>query len=100
MVIARPAFSRAVPLMLFAGAILLLAVVLVSLRFANQTRQDSSDALDAADLNNRALLLFSLMQDAETSQRGYMITGEEKYLGPFKRAEALVNLQFTRLPAT
>lgn len=97
MVIARPAFSRAVPLMLFAGAILLLAVVLVSLRFANQTRQDSSDALDAADLNNRALLLFSLMQDAETSQRGYMITGEEKYLGPFKRAEALVNLQFTSI---
>lgn len=97
MVIARPAFSRAVPLMLLAGAILLLAVVLLSLRFANQTRQNSNDALDASGLNNRALLLFSLMQDAETSQRGYLITGEEKYLGPFKRAEALINLQFTSI---
>lgn len=97
MVIARPAFSRAVPLLLMAGAILLLAVVLVSLRFANQTRQNSRDALEAAGLNDRALLLFSLVQDAETSQRGYLITGEEKYLAPFKRAEALVNLQFTSI---
>ena len=94
MVIARPAFSRAVPLMLSAGAILLLLVVLISLRFAHQTRQDSNEALDASELNNRALLLFSLMQDAETSQRGYLITGEAKYLAPFKRAEALINLQF------
>ncbi|MDW5314059.1 sensor histidine kinase [Rhizobium sp. PL01] len=97
MVIGRPAFSRAVPLMLFAGAILLLALVLVSLRFANQTHQNSNDALEAAGLNDRARLLFSLMQDAETSQRGYLITGEEKYLAPFKRSEALVNLQFTSI---
>ncbi|WP_426237164.1 sensor histidine kinase [Pararhizobium sp. DWP1-1-3] len=48
-------------------------------------------------MNNRALLLFSLLQDAETSQRGYLITGEEKYLAPFKRAEALVNIQFTSI---
>jgi signal transduction histidine kinase len=97
MVIGRRAFSRAMPLMLFAGAILLLAVVLVSLRFANQTRENSNAALDASGLNNRALLLFSLLQDAETSQRGYLITGEQKYLAPFKRAEALVNLQFTSI---
>ncbi|WP_455272644.1 sensor histidine kinase [Rhizobium herbae] len=97
MVIGRSALSRAVPLLLIAGAILLLALVLISLRFANQTRQNSQDALEAAGLNNRALLLLSLMQDAETSQRGYLITGEEKYLAPFKRAEALVNLQFTSI---
>jgi signal transduction histidine kinase len=94
MVIGRSAFSRFVPLLLFAGAILLLAIVLVSLRFATLTRQSSHEALDAARLNNRAMQLLNLVQDAETSQRGYLITGEEKYLGPFKRAEALIALHF------
>ncbi len=49
MVIARAAYSRAVPVMLFAGAVLLLVIVLASLRFANQTRRDSEDALQRRD---------------------------------------------------
>lgn len=90
----RSAFSRAVPLLLFAGAFLLLGLVLVSLRFASQTERSSREALEAARLNNRALLLLTLVQDAETSQRGYLLTGEEKYLAPFKRAESLIHVQF------
>src|SRR5947209_7198525 len=34
--------------------------------------------------------LLSLMKDAETGQRGYIITGEERYLEPYQAA--LVNL--------
>lgn len=94
MVTGRSAFSRAVPLLLFTGAILLLGLVLISLRFASQTQKSSEEALEAARLNNRALLLVNLVQDAETGQRGYLLTGEEKYLAPFKRAEAVIHLQF------
>ncbi|WP_349437349.1 CHASE3 domain-containing protein [Pararhizobium sp. A13] len=90
----RSAFSRAVPLLLFTGAILLLGLVLISLRFASQTQKGSEEALEAARLNNRALLLVNLVQDAETGQRGYLLTGEEKYLAPFKRAEAVIPQQF------
>ena len=94
MLIGRSVFTRFVPLLLFAGAVLLLALVLASLRFATLTRQSSHEALDAARLNNRAMQLLTLVQDAETSQRGYLITGEEKYLGPLKRAQALIALHF------
>ncbi|WP_426123654.1 sensor histidine kinase [Pararhizobium sp. PWRC1-1] len=94
MVIGKSVFSRFVPLLLFAGAILLLGLVLASLRFATLTQQSSQGALHAARLNNRAMLLLTLVQDAETRQRGYLITGEEKYLSPFKRAEALIALHF------
>jgi PAS domain S-box-containing protein len=33
--------------------------------------------------------IFSAMQDAETGQRGFVLTGDESYLQPFKRAQAL-----------
>ncbi len=90
-------FSRTVPLSLFAGALLLLGLVLAALVFASMTRENSSEALEAAQLNNRTVLLLSLLQDAETSQRGFVLTGEQKYLTDFNRAAALVNLQFLSL---
>ncbi len=30
--------------------------------------------------------LLSLLKDAETGQRGYLLTGDEKYLGPYQKA--------------
>lgn len=33
------------------------------------------------------LRVFSLLQDAETGQRGYVITGQERYLAPYQEAE-------------
>jgi signal transduction histidine kinase len=88
---------RSVPLFLLAGAALLLALVLSSLHFANLTSRNAQEALDAARLNGRAMRLFSLIQDAETSQRGYLLTGEEQFLKPFRRAEHLIPLHFTSL---
>jgi CHASE3 domain sensor protein len=34
--------------------------------------------------------LMSTMQDAETGQRGYLLTGDDKYLDPYKNAVAAV----------
>ncbi len=33
--------------------------------------------------------VLSTMKDAETGQRGYIITGDDKYLGPFRTAQSL-----------
>ncbi|WP_075293250.1 sensor histidine kinase [Pararhizobium arenae] len=90
-------FSRTVPLSLFAGALLLLGLVLASLVFAAIAREDSDEALHAARLNNRTVLLLSLLQDAETSQRGYILTGTRAYFSDFQRAAALARLQFNSL---
>ena len=35
--------------------------------------------------------VLSTMKDAETGQRGYIITGDERYLEPFRAAEATIN---------
>ncbi|KQV43820.1 MULTISPECIES: CHASE3 domain-containing protein [unclassified Rhizobium] len=90
-------FSRTVPLSLFAGALLLLGLVVSALVFANMTRNNSAEALRTARLNQRALLLLSLLQDAETNARGYILTGHEVYRTEFERAGALVRLQMDSL---
>ncbi|NJK76559.1 MAG: PAS domain S-box protein [Microcoleus sp. SU_5_6] len=40
---------------------------------------------------------LSTLKDAETGQRGYLLTGEERYLEPYQRAIASINEQFANL---
>ena len=37
------------------------------------------------------------MFDAETGQRGYLLTGDEAYLGPYHQATATIDAAFERL---
>lgn len=58
--------------------------------------------LNAAEAKRQEMLadandLFSTLQDAETGQRGYIITGNESYLEPFIRAEDRFPGQLDRL---
>jgi len=41
--------------------------------------------------------LLSSLQDAETGQRGYLLTGDEAYLGPYTRAAKALGGEFARL---
>ena len=41
--------------------------------------------------------LFSTMQDAETGQRGFLLTGDERYLGPFADANSLIGRKFSEV---
>ncbi|QKR99340.1 response regulator [Sphingomonas sp. CL5.1] len=43
--------------------------------------------------------LLSTMQDAETGQRGYLLTGNERYLEPYRDAESNVAAQTDRIAA-
>src|SRR6202022_275972 len=41
--------------------------------------------------------LLSLMKDAETGQRGYIITGQQSYLEPFNQATGKIHQQVSEL---
>ena len=41
--------------------------------------------------------VFSLLQDAETGQRGYIITGDERFLEPYSHAQTELDAQTRRL---
>ena len=54
----------------------------------------------AAKLEEALNQLSTAMQDAETSQRGYLLTGEESYLQPFRETESSLDADFKLLAAT
>jgi len=52
-------------------------------------QQEASQATrEAFELERSVLSTLSLLQDAETSQRGFLLTGEEPYLEPYNSARA------------
>ena len=52
-----------------------------------ESQRDSNDAVRSAfTLDNRLVTTLSLAQDAETGQRGFLLTGEDAYLAPYSSA--------------
>ena len=52
------------------------------------TRNFADGVTQTQDVRLAASQVLSLVQDAETSQRGYLLTGEESYLEPYRAAVA------------
>ena len=66
------------------GLLLLAALSAVALAFS--TARAASWAARALAAQQGQAALFSALQDAETGQRGYLLTGDVSYLEPFARA--------------
>ena len=60
-----------------------------------------ADAVDrvfeASFVSATSQKLFSTLQDAETSQRGFLLTGEEAYLEPYKKAQEELPKRFEEM---
>ena len=80
----RIGLSVAVMLLLLIG---FSGTVYVSFSKQSQYRQIETDTDEIYRMSNR---LLSQLKDAETGQRGYLLTGEDRYLKPFHAAEAQV----------
>ena len=70
------------------GLILIVLLLSGSISFVNLTRLNRNSLLVAHthDIMTKIEELFRYLADAEIGERGYIITGEEKYLGPYKNA--------------
>ena len=68
---------------LWAAAVML--VIIVGLAYWNwRTFQTSSEATQQTDLAIRQIAsVLSTLKDAETGQRGFLLTGAERYLEPY-----------------
>ena len=74
-----------------AGAILLLAIVGLSLLSSVRTGENVQRAAQTFLIRSLSRDVLQSITDAESSQRGYLLTGKEDYLGPF-------NTSVVRLP--
>lgn len=88
---------RSVPVALVGGIAVLVAMVAASLFFAREASHDANEALAAVRLHARAVQVFSALQDAETGQRGYLLTGDVNFLEPYEHARSAAESGFLSL---
>jgi CHASE3 domain sensor protein len=77
---------RSVVLPLAIGFLLLTGVVAAKAWFTAQRGQANAAVQRTLDIELRLSAVLSLLQDAETGQRGYLLTADESYLGPHQAA--------------
>lgn len=73
-------------LLLAGGAIVLLMIVSAAVIFSSRSQLHATESLRAARVDRLVLEFISDLVDAETAQRGFIITSNEAYLGPYETA--------------
>lgn len=75
-------------LLLAGGVIVLLMIVSAAFMFSARSQLHATESLRAARVDRLVLEFISDLADAETAQRGFIITNREAYLGPYEMALA------------
>jgi len=94
MPISNAAFVRSTLILILAGMVALLGIVGMSLWLTGKVQAYFSELVEVRAVRSAAADLFSTMQDAETGQRGFVITGNPVFRGPYDEAlEAVAERQ-------
>jgi adenylate cyclase len=75
-------------------------VLLLGMLVAQQTIENNAAnhaVFHTSAVRMRLQRVFSMLQDAETGQRGYLLTDQEKYLKPYTAASAQVGPEISKL---
>jgi diguanylate cyclase (GGDEF)-like protein/PAS domain S-box-containing protein len=75
----------------------LIVVGVVSYRNTRQLLRDSNRVAHSHDILDELNGTLSTMKDAETGQRGFIITGDEQYLEPYNTSISRINRHLERL---
>jgi two-component sensor histidine kinase len=74
---------------LFVGLVALMAIVVMNFWLGERAQSYFDEAIAARDTRGAAVELRNAIQTAESSQRGFLITGNEIYLGPYQTARSI-----------
>ncbi len=100
---AGPRRHEWLPLPTLVGFLLALLTILVTAWFSWRSQQWQSESADAMArtlaVQEQIQALGSAMKDAETGQRGYLITGIDSYLVPYNTAQVTIPAATERLRA-
>lgn len=80
-------FVRLTSASLLIGFVALMAIVATNFWLGQRAQSYFDNAIEARDTRIAAVELRNAMQTAEASERGFMITGNEIYLGPYQTAK-------------
>jgi signal transduction histidine kinase/CheY-like chemotaxis protein len=90
---------RSVVVPLAIGFLLLMGVVAATAWFGVQRGTANTAVQRILDIELRLSGVLSLLQDAETGQRGYLLTGDEAYLQPYEAARRSIDGEMDELRA-
>ncbi len=83
--------------LLAVGFAILLGIVALTYRVAEQSRASFDEVIAARDIRTVAVDLRNAIVAAESSQRGFIFNGNEIYLAPYETAKSLATRRFGRL---
>jgi signal transduction histidine kinase len=95
--VSKLTLMRATALFTLIGLAALLVMVALSMWMLERTRTSTEEVLATREMRSAVVDLFSVVQDAETGQRGYLLTGEDRYLQPYQEAAKRTDAGITRL---
>lgn len=72
------------------AAVTLAIIAIVSYRTASGFIESDQLVVSSVDVRSESRKLLAELQDAETGQRGYLLTGEDAYLEPYRTAIGLI----------
>jgi signal transduction histidine kinase len=97
MPITSKTFVRSTALLLLIGLLTLLGIVGTNVWLVERAQVYFDEVLEGRVARRAAIDLRTTMQDAETGQRGYIITLENQYLEPYNDAIALIDGEMDEL---
>src|SRR5690242_16635285 len=71
-----------------AGALVLLLIMMFTYWLVNATRENAYNVEIGRDVRIAASTILTDLVDAETGQRGYLLTGRDSYLAPYEATKA------------
>jgi signal transduction histidine kinase len=77
------AFARRTVTLLFLGVLALLSIVAAAVWLTARTGAHTEEVIRERDLRMVTGVIQTALLDAETGQRGYVLTGENRYLEPY-----------------
>ena len=83
--------------LLAVGLLTLLVIVGMTIWLGERAHVYFDEAIEARDTREAAVELRSAVQTAESSQRGFVVTGNEIYLAPYDSAKAMARRQLEAL---
>jgi signal transduction histidine kinase len=90
-------FVRSTLALLGAGLLILIVVAGSSVWLSERTRENAADIREAQSIRTRTSRLLILLLEAETGQRGFLLTEDPKYLDSYERAQAQIGPDVARL---
>jgi two-component sensor histidine kinase len=97
MPISNRSFVQFTTVLLVVGFVALLGIVGMTIWLGEQAQEHFAEVIDARDARSSAVELRNAVQSAESSQRGFLLTGNEIYLAPYDLAKLTAERQLEAL---